>query len=401
MDGQGQCNFINLSSVSNTIQEYELEKELCREKQLDEIFNDYDFDESNHNLIKQIIYHERYSNNIKNLKKNNNIDEDNIAKHEIMIHFDIARYPRSRCDVLQCMYLIIDLENIDDYENKIMTQDFLSSRIEFHLRDDIPLFDYTILMCIFESKLKGHEIIVEDNKIHVPLYVFDFKLPIDNQKVLCGFSLCKPDSKCAAVNLDIFTKSNLKYLFENICIKGLILDDKYRNTLSVLKDYKNVLLDTNIRRLTQLENYKSRIRILVRDNMKALIFVFYPKYKHLSGIEITGVYLNNLELNEYVTEIKLLNTFIYVVSFSREFNNIENMRNLFQYKNNYITDEGIVAIAQHIYIDIETSDDMKYYELDVFQISLLAFTMNCGELDFYDKKSGVKSQRFFMMQNML
>jgi hypothetical protein len=395
MKDQGQCNFIHLCRISNNIEEYELEKELHTEKQLEFDF-EFDFDESNHNLINQTVYDERY-NYITKLKKNNNNDEDTYNyEHEIMIHFEIARYPRSRCDILQCVYLIVDLENIDDYENKIMTQDFLSSSIKFHLGNRITLFEYTILMCIFESKLKGYELIVEDNRIHVPLYVFDFKLPIDNQKILWGFSLCKPDSKSSAVYLDICTKSNLKNLFENISIKGLILDDKYRNTLGLLKYYKNVFLDTKIHKFTQLENYKYKIPIpiWVSDNIKALIFVFYPKYKHLTGIEITGVYFNNLELNEYVTEIKLFNTNIYVVSFSREFNNIENMHNLFKYKDNYITDEGILARAKHIYVDIETSDDMKYYELNVFKISLCPFIMNHGELDFYYKESCVKRERF-------
>jgi hypothetical protein len=390
---QNRRGFIHLNHVSNNIEEYELEKELHREKQMsnnDEITNDsiLDYDKNgildfitNFSQVGHSIVKKRYDNIVKIGGDNENYD------YKIKINFNI----HSNIDILQAIYLIIEFDDINDYENKILTSDFLNSQIKFIVGSK-KLFDTTILMCILESKLKGYEPIIEYDKIQIPLFIFDFQIPFDNENILTGLTMlnCYVDKK-----LNICTTHNLKYLFENITMKGLCIDTEYRNYLGRLAHCRNILLESEIHTFTELENYTFNVPIKIGkcEILKAVVFVFYPKYEHTCDIELTCAFMDNLELNEKITKIKLLNTNIYVLSFSKEFDNIENMQNLFKFKGDYITDEGISYnytlddLSEEnkfidIFIDTETSDDMKDYNLDLIKIHLGFITIEKGFIKF-------------------
>lgn len=389
-----ESNIIHFNYVSNNIEEYELEKELYREKQIisfnDEITNDFILEDEKNGILDYIINFskvghsikkKRYDNIIKINDNNENINED----YKIKINFEIGW----GFDILQAIYLIIEFDDINDHENKILTRDFLNSQVDFIIGSK-KIFDTTILMSILESKLKGYEPIIEHDKIQIPLFIFDFQIPFDNENILTGLTTCVFYTK---ICLNICTTHNLKYLFENITMKGLCLDRVYREYLINLAHYQNILLNSETHTFNELENYTFDVPIKISKGeiLKAVIFVFYPKYEYTDDIELICASMDNLQLNENITKIKLMNTNIYVVSFSKEFNNIENMQHLLKYKCDYITDEGINSNLDDVpkenkfidkYIDLETNDDMKYYNLDVIKIHLSFLTVKEGKFIF-------------------
>ena len=356
----------NTFNITNNIEEYELEKELEREK----IFME---DDINNTMLNDI-------NAIYDLVINNSIYETHIntIKYSQIINnnifFEISRI----MDVIQNIYLVIDLENIDDYDN-IITRNFLNSQIKINIGSK-TLFDYTLLICIFEAKLKGYEIIIEDNKMQIPLFIIDFNIPIDNNTKINGFPIISVPYECIALTIN--TDSDTKYLFKNIVQQGLSLNSKYRRHIARTK-YENIILHSKIQKYDNLLNNNNILNISNYTFLKALIFVFYPKHDDIDGIELISGHINNIELEQYITKIKLFNTFIYVFSFSREFNNIENMQNLFRYKQNYITNNGLLSCKiNNFNLEIQTTEDMKDYELDVITINLNSIMIQQGISDY-------------------
>lgn len=218
---ESQSNFIHLNYVSNNIEEYELEKELNREKQIisfnDEITNDFILEDEKNGVLDYIINYSKVGHSIKkkrydNIIKINDNNENMNDDDKIKINFNISY----GFDIVQAIYLIIDFDDINDHENKILTRDFLNSQINFIIGSK-KIFDTTILMCILESKLKGYEPIIEHDKIQIPLFIFDFQIPLDNENILTGLTVLVLYTK---ICLNICTTHSLKYLFENITIKG-------------------------------------------------------------------------------------------------------------------------------------------------------------------------------------
>jgi hypothetical protein len=154
---QSRKDLIKFNVDSNNIEEYELVRELNREKEIsynDEISNDYIYDEIkngiidflfNFNKVGENIEEKRYDSIVKIECDNKNDD------YKIKINFEIGS--SRRFDIVQEIYLIVDFKHIDDYENTLMKSDFLNSQINFTIGSK-KIFETSLLMCILESKLK-------------------------------------------------------------------------------------------------------------------------------------------------------------------------------------------------------------------------------------------------------
>jgi hypothetical protein len=99
----------------------------------------------NFNKVGENIEEKRYDSIVKIECDNKNDD------YKIKINFEIGS--SRRFDIVQEIYLIVDFEHIDDYENTFMKSDFLNSQINFTIGSK-KIFETNLLMCILESKLK-------------------------------------------------------------------------------------------------------------------------------------------------------------------------------------------------------------------------------------------------------
>jgi hypothetical protein len=154
---QSRKDLIKFNVESNNIEEYELVRELNTEKQIsynDEIQNYSIYNDKkngiidflfNFNKVGENIEEKRYDSIVKIECDNKNDD------YKIKINFEIGS--SRRFDIVQEIYLIVDFEHIDDYENTFMKSDFLNSQINFTIGSK-KIFETNLLMCILESKLK-------------------------------------------------------------------------------------------------------------------------------------------------------------------------------------------------------------------------------------------------------
>jgi len=154
---QSRKDLIKFNVDINNIEEYELVRELNTEKQIsynDEIQNYSIYNDKkngiidflfNFNKVGENIEEKRYDSIVKIECDNKNDD------YKIKINFEIGS--SRRFDIVQEIYLIVDFEHIDDYENTFMKSDFLNSQINFTIGSK-KIFETNLLMCILESKLK-------------------------------------------------------------------------------------------------------------------------------------------------------------------------------------------------------------------------------------------------------
>jgi hypothetical protein len=224
-----------------------------------------------------------------------------------------------RLDYIKNIYLEIDLEESFHgltLEEKI---DLFNMDVQLETAGN-RILNSTILVCLISQLCADKHINTIENKLQIPILSFGD-----------GLDVCSMNYN--DINVIIGTKNSYKFrkTMRLLCIGGY-----YNRTkkISVLYNEKySLILQSDINEYGNIKNNKY-IDISANKLSKALFLYFIPKnIDNIStspNITSVKVKLDNLEPIEYTSDnlnsIDILGIFVYIVSFSEEFDTIEGIK---------------------------------------------------------------------------
>ena len=357
MDG-GDYNSLD-DRIESRITEYDLEGELAnyRESLINEV---RDFEES--------------------LQITNILEDTNNEYCEYCEYYEYRPYMsdriiftiNSKLNYIKNIYLEIDLDESFHgltLEEKI---DLFNMDLQLEIVRN-KILNSTILVCLISQLCGDKHINTIDNKLQIPIFSFEDGLDV-----------------CSIIynNIDVIIGTKKSYKFRKtmrlFCIGGYYNRTKL---ISVLRNEKHsLILQSHINDYQNIRNNKY-IDIGANGLSKALFLYFIPNnIDNLStspNITSVKLKLDNLEPIEYsddnLNSIDILGIRVYIVSFSKEFDNIDNIKIALNGLSKNISCSGInLSKYYKTLLWLESDDNLEDYTMFITPIQLNILTRSNG-----------------------
>jgi hypothetical protein len=266
-----------------------------------------------------------------------------------------------RLKYINSIYLEIDL----DISFHGLTLEEKIDLFNMNIKIDISfntVFNSTILVCLISQLCQDKHINTIGNKLLIP--ILSFKDPVQTHSTNYN-------------NMDVIIGTKNAYKFRKT-MRLLCIGD-FSDKLDNINDKKHTLiLQTHINDYQNIRNNKY-INIRASGLAKALFIYFIPKNidKLYISPDLTSVKLklDNLECIEYTSDnlnsIDILGIRIYIVSFSKEFDNIEGIKKCLKGPSKNISCSGInLSLYYNTLLWLESDDNLEDYTMFLTPIQL-------------------------------
>lgn len=347
---------------SKDYEEENLEKLLKKEREF--------IKEEEYNIYKN-SYDKIISNVLNDLNLNNKlISEKSMIYKENKKNRKLNEFIISRCaDVLECFYLIINKEDIDD--------DFFLTTVKLQFNSQFnskTIFEASITYCIMECIINGYYIKYDEEYIQVPIFNFNKFTSYYKGYEIKGY--CFLTYLLTEINISFKNNKNINKYFEKAIFSCYFLNTNIRMFLLNNFHKKSLIIDNNYLKFNKHINntFLELKNCEIKGWVKCFLVTFHSKnflYEN-NSIESFNLVLGHKRYKiDDINEIEILNKNVYMISLSNEFNSLENMKNLFE-NNNNMTNEGIDFdnINQKINIEIETTQNMEFFDFDIIQLGI-------------------------------